>query len=241
MSVPKIAVCSLFRDCVDDVRRTFIERSKWKYDRNKIVHICMEGDSVDGTWEEFDSIHGFNIIKEKIDSGSPKYGSFAIPERLILLANLWNRALDLAVSEKAHYILMLDSDIITPPNIIQNLMSHGLPVVAPMFYFENSDFFRDTWGYRVNNEQFSNRYPYHPAFKNGKLFEASSVGVPFMKYEVVKNGARCTDQEVVGLCGSITKLGYKIYIDSMTSVYHPRIEGIDIPKCCEKYDKTNNR
>lgn len=239
MNTRKLAVCSLFRDCVNDVKRTFIERAKWNYDRNKIIHICIESDSVDGTYEAIRSINGFNVISVKVDFNAPKYGSYIIPERLNILAKLWNKALDIAVAEKAYNTLMLDSDITTPPNMIQDLLKHNVSVVAPMMYFENTDFFRDTWGYRVNNEQFSNRYPYHPTYKRNKLFEASSVGVPFMKYEVLRDGARCDGNEVVGLCQSIRQLGHKIYVDPTISTYHPRMPGIDIPACCEKNVKTN--
>lgn len=231
---PKIAICSLFRDNVSDVRRTFLERSKWQYNRDDIVHICIEGDSIDGTWEALHDVHGFNIIKEKIDSGVPKYGNVAEVGRLLLLAKLWNRAFDLAVSAKAHYILMLDSDISTSSTILNDLIKHNLHVVSPMLYFEKSDFFRDTWGYRINNELFSCRYPYHKLTKPGKIFEVSSAGVLMMKYEVLQKGARCNELEVVGLCKNIIDLGYKIYVDWNTSVYHPRMPGIEIPACCEK-------
>lgn len=232
-TMTKLAVISLFRDNIGDVRRTFVERARWGLDQKKVLHICIEGDSRDGTHEELKKVNGFRTIVEKIDQGTEKIGSFAEKGRLQALAQLWNRGLDIAVCEKAHYTLMLDSDITVPPDVLPKLITHGKDVISPMFFFEKSVFFRDTWAYHQGDIDFINRYPYHRAYKNNKLFEVDGVGVPLMKYEVLLRGARCDDNEVRGLSQKIKELGYKIWMDPAVAVYHPRL-GQEIPKTHEK-------
>ncbi len=229
----KIAICSLFRDNASDIQRTFYDRARWSYDKQKIIHICIEGDSNDDTYEQLNKINGFKTIVEKIDQGTQKYGSVAEPARLKALAVLWNHALDIAVAEKAHYTFLLDSDITVGSSVLPKLIEHDKDVISPMFYFENSVFFRDSWAYHKDGDNFINRYPYHKCFKNNQLFEVDGVGCPLMKYAVLARGARCDDEEVRGLSASIKNLGYKIYVDPKISIYHPR-NGQVIPSSHEK-------
>lgn len=228
-----LAVCSLFRNNVADVKRTFHERGTWQIKGKNVLHICIEGDSEDGTYEELKKVAGFNTVVEKIDQGTKRIGSFAEPARLKALAQLWNRALDIAQAEKAHYTFLLDSDITVPPSVLPKLMAHDKHVVAPMLYFEKSVFFRDTWAYHKDGANFLNRYPYHKAYLNNKLFEVDGVGCPLMKYEVLAKGARCDDEEVKGLSQNILNLGYKIFVDPHLGIYHPR-HGQWVPESHER-------
>ncbi len=228
----KLAICSLFRDNIADVRRTFIERAKWQIDGKQVLHICIEGDSKDGTFEELKKVNGFRTIVEKIDQGTQKIGSFAEPSRLHALAKLWNRALDIATMEKAHYVWILDSDISVGPEVVQKLMLRDKHVISPMFYFENSVFFRDTWAYHKDGVNFINRYPYHSCHENNRLFEVDGVGCPLMKYEVFSK-VRCDENEVRGLSQAIKNTGYKIWMDPLLAIYHPR-EDQQIPSSHER-------
>ncbi len=229
----KLAVISLFRDNVDDVQRCFLERVRWQFDQKQILHICIEGDSKDGTYEALKKVNGFRTIVEKIDQGTEKIGSYAEKGRLEALAALWNRGLDIAVAEKAHHTIILDSDITVQPNVIRRLLGHGKEVISPMFFFEKSIFFRDTWAYHKDGVDFINRYPYHSCHKNNVLFEVDGIGIHLMKYEVLRSGARCDHNEVRGLSQKIKELGYKIWIDPGVAVYHPRL-GQDVPRTHER-------
>jgi glycosyltransferase involved in cell wall biosynthesis len=230
----QIAIISLFRDRVDDVRQVGPERSKWTYDQKKITHICIEGDSVDGTYDELIRWKkgADNIIVQKADTGCPKYGSVAEPARLINLARLWNIGIELAIERRPDYVMLLDSDIRVGPTVLKQLRDREVDVVAPMLLFERSVYFRDTWAYRAVGEQFSNRPPYSKAYKRAVIFEAESVGVPLMRLEILKAGARCLGDEVVGLCRSVRELGYTIWVDPLAYVYHPRM-GLEIPPMFE--------
>lgn len=218
----KVAVCSLFRNNRADVARTFNERALWNYDRDKIVHICIEGDSTDNTYEELQKVTGFQTILRKIDQGTPHYGSYAIPERLAALGALWNVGLDIALAEGADYLLMLDSDITTPPNMLSRLIEHKKDLVSPMFFFDQSVFWRDTWGYHADGVDFLNRFPYHKRYNGRGLFEVDCIGVPFMTRAVAESGARYGPHEVRTFCAEAKSKRFKIWVDPGMAIYHPR-------------------
>jgi hypothetical protein len=230
MTIPTIGLCTLFRDSSFDVKRMLEERKKWDYPQDKLLHICMEGDSTDST---YDDLLGYKsslrMIVEKHDCGRQKFGSVAEPERLQILAALWNKALDIAVAEGTDYICIVDSDISVAGSIMKRLLSHDKDVIAPMLFFEKSVYFRDTWAYRgINGECFQNRPPYHKDYKRTSLVPVNSVGFPLMKKEVVAAGARCDHNEVVGLCDKIRELGFLLFVDPLAITYHPR-NGIEVP------------
>ena len=226
----KVAVCTLFRSCVKDVIHSFKQREEWNNHHNvEIVHICLEGDSVDDTYEVLDSYKNkYNIRLIKHDTGKQHYPSVAEPERLKNLGYLSNLALSKAMEESPTHILWLDSDVTLPKHYVVKLLAHNRDVVAPMFYFENSIYFRDTWGYRVKEEGFRNRYPYCKNYNPKSLFEVDSVGLPLISSKVIKAGAKFGDEEIVDLCRSIRSLGYKIYVDPLVAVTHPR-QGTIVP------------
>lgn len=221
----KIAVCSLFRDNAHDVRRCFHDRSLWSFDKSELVHVCVEGDSTDLTYDALLSqAEHHNVVVQQLHSHKPKYGSVICPERMEILGRTSNYALELALEQDPSHILWLDSDISTPPDLLPRLLRASVDVIAPMFFFEKSNYFRDTWGYRsMNGDEFTNRRHYSADYDKHKLFPASSVGLPLIKVEVIRAGARFTEQEeIVGLCKSIRKLGYHIMVDPTLIVTHPR-------------------
>lgn len=233
----RVAVCTLFRNCVNDVLRTFRQREEWKQQLHSdldIIHICLEGDSTDDTYEMLKQYQkNFNMVVLKEDTGKPHYPSHVIPDRLITLGRLSNIALERAMQEDPDYILWLDSDAIVQKNYIDKLIANNKDVVAPMFFFENSTYFRDTWGYRAKGDLFTNGYPYCKSYRKKEAFEVDSVGLPLIHSKVIKAGARFGDEEIVDLCRSIKSLGFKIYVDPTVIAMHPRGNTI-VPPLYEK-------
>lgn len=229
----KVAVCSLFRNNPHDVARTFGERALWNYDRDRVIHICIEGDSTDDTYEKLQQVQGFRTIVRKVDQGTPHYGSYAIPERLEALGKLWNLGLEIALDEGAEHLLMLDADITTPSRMLNRLIGHKKDVVSPMFFFEKSVFWRDTWGYHAGGSDFMNRYPYHRNYNGRGLFEVDCVGVPFMRRAVAESGARYGPHEVRSLCAEVKAKGFSVWVDPGMAIYHPR-HGQEIPPTHER-------
>lgn len=204
------------------------DRAKWNYPAHKLWHICVEGDSTDNTPQELRRIatqdNRYIIIKK--DFGTKHYPSIIHPIRMRILATSWNIALEAAIARQVDYIMILDSDLITPPNLLLRLLRHNVPAVAPLLLLENSNRFRDTWGYFGNKTHFTERYPYHKDFKHG-LFQIESVGAPLIKSKIITEGARfdCVD-EIRGLCRNIRERGHSIYIDGTTSIWHPQTKPV---------------
>lgn len=221
--------------------RAFAQRAKWNRRFSKkcdIINICLEGDSTDNTYKLIqDQSNNHKIILLKHDTGAPHYPSQVIPERLQLLGRLSNIVLDRAMQENPTHILWLDSDIDVQDGYLEKLLAHDRDVVAPMFYFDDSTYFRDTWGYRANGwQEFTNAYPYTKVYNNKSLFEVDSVGLPLIKAHVIKNGARFGNEEIVDLCRSIKSLGYKIYVDPKTYATHAR-NGTIVPERHERHGR----
>jgi GT2 family glycosyltransferase len=196
----------------------------WTVNQDHLLHICVEGDSVDDTYSKLMRIKGINTRIIKKDLGNIRYGSYAIPERLQVLATLWNAGLEAAIDAKANYVLILDSDIKVGPHALARLLGRQKDVVAPMLMWEKRPtYFRDTWGYFKGSRDFQSRPPYHKAYDQNNLFEVDGAGVLLIRAEVLNKGARFDNMEVRGFCGQIRKLGFKIYVDPKTHVHHPEI------------------
>ncbi len=220
-----IAVISLFRDNIADVNRVFVERAQWTLPHSEVVHICIEGDSADGTYEQLLKVNHFQTVIKKHDSGKPRYGSIIVQERLDILSHLWNIGLDIADDLRAKNVIILDSDIITPPTVINDLLKHNKDTIAPMLMWENNHkHFRDTWAYHQGGNDFAPHYPYHKMYKKDRLFEVDGVGVPLIQAKVIKSGVRCDKNEVRGLCRQIKSRGFKIHVDPRSIVFHPVIK-----------------
>lgn len=221
--LPTVAICSLFRNSQNIIKQMAADRAKWNYPAHKLWHICVEGDSTDNTPQELRRLaaqdNRYVIIKK--DFGTQHYPSIIHPIRMRVLAISWNIALEAALARQVDNILILDSDLVTPSNLLLSLLRHKVDVVAPLLLLEGTNRFRDTWGYWGNNTNFIERYPYHKDFKKG-LFKMDSVGVPLMKSTIIRDGARFGyADEIRGLCKNIKSRGYSIYVDGTISVWHP--------------------
>lgn len=218
--MPVVGVVSLFRDNRDDAIRIADERAKW-VTNCKILHICIEGDSKDDTFALLKSINTLNTIVIKHDQKVPRYGSYVIPERLKALAELWNIGVEEALRAGCHYIWILDSDIKVNENIIGRLLRHNRDAIAPMLLWEGTHKFRDTWAYHKDNNNFTANPPYHKAYNPNTPFHVWGAGTPLIKSEILHKGVRFNDMEIRGFCDGINKLGYKIYVDPKSIIYHP--------------------
>jgi len=231
-----IAICSLFRDNADDVKRVFANRERWQYPQDQLLHVCVEGDSQDDTYDALCKMKAkHRVIVAQYHCGRPRFPSVIEPERLSVLAKTSNVALDIAMAEKPSHIMWLDSDVTTQDQLLPILLEAERDLVAPMFYFERSIFFRDTWGYRnPDGSEYTNRPPFAANYDRKKPFEASSVGLPLFRASVAEAGARFTEEEeMVGFCRSARALGFKIFCHPHVYAEHPRM-GIEIPRMYER-------
>ena len=219
----KVAILSLFRDNEGIYIDDYLARIKSLTYKEIMVYL-VEGDSKDNTLAQLDSIANASANKERFrvvkhDTGRPKYGSVVNLDRFLALGETANAALERIVRDSwADGVLVIDSDLLYPPNIIERLLSTKKDIVAPKIMAGKA--FYDIWGFRrLDGNHFSSN---RNDITESKPFEIYSAGgVVMFPLEAIKQGARYTDEAIVSLCRECAKLGYSIWCDPSISVYHP--------------------
>jgi SAM-dependent methyltransferase len=253
-SLPRVVVCSLFRDMEARINKIFKRRLQFQYPKEKLVFVCVEGDSKDKTYERLQQtarIFPSKIVLIKNDTCLPSYGSIVHPARFRGLAECANIALETATfAEKADLILWLESDVTYSSDLILRLLKHQKDIIAPVVLIETTNLFYDVWAFRAKAPgtpskpdhaatKFKLTPPYHPAYDSDQLFTLESAGsVLLFRSEVIARGARLTgDEAIVGFCRSARALGYRIWCDPTTIVYHqvPKILKVDYDSVTGQY------
>ena len=230
----KVALISLFRNNSGDVGRIISEYRQHGFTPDRLIRICVEGDSEDDTFAALESASkSIPLVLRKFDQGNPHYKSEINRHRLECLTRCWNIGLELFLESDAEFGMIIDSDIAMPDNIIPILLQECRGIIAPLMLFEASMFFRDTWGYRdLNDNDFYNHPPFTGNFDWLKPFEVSSVGLPFFHRNIIESGLRFSDDEVVGFCRAARRQGHRIFATPNARVYHPRV--VEVPKVYDR-------
>jgi len=161
------------------------------------------------------------------------------PERILNLSVLGDWGIGLALQAGADRVLIHESDLITPTDVVDRLSATpgavvgGWPVLAnkdvpeelmlyPGAMLAEQGAFYDTWAYRQDGVRFLNREPYHPSYVADRPFRIDSVGsVALVDAEYLRRGARCFPGGFVGLCESVRRLGGEVWCDPTVPVVQP--------------------
>ena len=230
MKRPKIAIWSLFRDAAGPQIDQYIRQiNELDYPKRSLRIYAGESDSRDGTHAELTAWAAkdkrVRVIKH--DTGDPYLGHTTDPRRMATLAKTGNVLWDkIAADGWADYALMLESDLVIKPNLIDELLNCPLgDIVAPMIWLPSGgqSRFYDVWAFRTDGRHFPPNGPAWYAAQYQEPFELTSAGsVLLIKAAVLHSGARFgyTDA-VVGLCNQAREAGYTIYCDPSIHVVHP--------------------
>lgn len=140
--------------------------------------------------------------------------------RLSETANAWWPE----VREDDAYCLIHESDIDSPPDLVERFLATGKCPVAgwPLLKLGSQWLFYDSFVYRKDGVRFTNTPPYHACYRPGEVFEVDSVGTVWMFYaEDVRAGARCDRMGALDLCRWMRERGRRIYVDSTLVMYQP--------------------
>lgn len=145
--------------------------------------------------------------------------------RMLRCTATFNACLDQTEADD-DFVIWHESDLVTPPDLVERLLSHGKDVIAgwPVLRLGNGWVFYDTWGYRVGGDKFTNEPPYHPVYRPDAVFEVDTVGSCWMfpAREVRQpDGLRCTDMGVVELCDGLRQRGYRVWVDPRLTIIQP--------------------
>lgn len=234
MKPPKIGIWSIFRDDgLGGVARYRQRIEQFDYPRNLLRLYLCEGDSVDDTFRQLvewvKEDRRVNVVKS--NSGLPRHGHTDDPERLRILAQASNAAIDmLAADNWADYGCLVESDILLETDTISRLVSH-IPdqqsVIAPMIWLDTppkSYRFYDGWAFRFLDGE---RFPlvdvsWYLETTPPRLFEVQSAGsVVLFPIKAIKSGCRYNEQAIRGMCLQARDNGYRIYADPTINVFHP--------------------
>jgi len=222
-----LVVVSAVRDGelqLDEYRRRVAEL-EWK--GNKRVCVC-EGDSLDHTWAELvkwaaESSGAVKVVK--LDLGMPRYGSVVNRDRFIVLARVFNRALDLVDWEWADWVLFVPFEIEYHKGLAMRLAKHNVDMISPLTWA--GSLFYDTWAMTERGMPtlaWGNfTWDYAQTYLGKNLIEMDRIGgTVLMKADVLRAGCRYTEEEVDrGLSRCARQKGYRLWVDPTTHVYHP--------------------
>lgn len=160
--------------------------------------------------------------------------------RILHLSVIGDLGLSAACEADADRVLIHESDLLTPADIVERLAATpgsvvgGWPMLAHdgtpeelMLYqgamrFNEPGVFYDTWAYRAAGKRYKNDPPYHEAHDPGRPYQLDSVGsVALIDAAYLRRGARMFPEGFVGLCNSIRRLGGTVWCDPSVPVVQP--------------------
>lgn len=222
----------------NDIRVVVI--SLWRNDENKRIrdridsllnktysnlhYIWIVGDSFDGTESILRETASQRLNVSVICHDTCIIGDEP-DTRLARLSETFNAGLDF-VNPADDKILVHESDIVSPPDVVERMLSHSHTPIAgwPVLRLDTGEIFYDTWAYRAGGVHFSNHPPYHSVYNPSQLFEVDSVGTVWMfdADEVLGMcGIRCGDFGCIDLCNQLRARGRRIMVDPTLTVIQP--------------------
>lgn len=238
---PKVAILSLWRN---DAYSFLEERAYHLLDKTypNTKHIWIVGDTTDQTANKLKRIvrnlphillRYDGVIRIPNEIHMAKKGiviyqhdtefadGLTVADRLKRLEGSANLGLD-CLSHLDDYVMIHESDIMSPPNIVELFMENAqqgrCPIASwPVLYDKDKYVFYDTWAYRANGYRFMNYPPYHPVYDENNPFIVDSVGTCWMfpaGFVLGENKIRLTDgTATIGLCNKLRERGATIWVD----------------------------
>jgi hypothetical protein len=141
-------------------------------------------------------------------------------------AGIANQAIGECLRVDCTHVLWLESDLTFPLDLLDRLVGRACDIVSPVVFLGGE--FYDTWGFRdldgnnINSvrEATKGRTPFL------SLVEVGSAGsCVLFRAEIFRQGVRFRGEHenglLVGVCQDARQLGYRVWLDTGTSVIHP--------------------
>lgn len=128
------------------------------------------------------------------------------------------------VNEADDYCLLHESDLRSPPDVVERFLATGLCPLAgwPTLTIGPTKLFYDTYVFRRDGTSFSNGAPYHACYKPDEPFEVDSAGSVIMFHAAdVREGARSPHLALLGFCEELRKRGRSIWVDPRIEIVQP--------------------
>lgn len=224
-SLPRVVLMSLWRNDEHKQLKQRAEHLLSKTYPNR-RYVWVVADSVDGTERILSEVVrdriGSNIGVQIVHAYTGIAGEDGAPrfQRLSLTASVGLAR----VKHGDDYWVIHESDIVSPPDLIERFLATGKCPIAgwPVLEMAGQKMFYDTWAYRKDGAKFSNNPPYHPGYRPDELFQVDSVGTVWMMHgEDVLAGVRCAQWGAVELCDQLRARGRELWVDPTIEVVQP--------------------
>lgn len=225
MTLPRVVMCSLWRN---DVNRRLVDRVEHLLAKAEtypaLRWVWVVGDSTDDTAQALGELSiGYDV--RIVDIGNTGIVGEDVPTRLRRLsetANEWWHWID-----GADYVLVHESDIVSPPDVVNHLVSYaergkcpiaGWPVLEVR---PGVTWFYDSFCYRKDGVRFSNQPPYHACYKADEPFTVDSFGTMYLFDAEDVPLVRFEDKAVLDLCRQLREQGRTLWVDPTLVIQQP--------------------
>jgi len=224
MTQPRVVMCSMW---MNDAHRQLAERAAHLLAKAEsypnLRWVWIVGDSTDGTAQALRDLSvGYPVTV--VDIGSTGIVGDDMVSRLRRLSVTANHYLRYA--DGADYILMYESDITSPANLVNLLVAKAergvCPVAAwPVINLTGTPQFYDVWAYRKDGVLFTANAPYHSCYKPDKPFVVDSFGTCFMFHAEDAPFVHMDKRAVLDLCQHLREQGRTLWVDPSIVVEQP--------------------
>ena len=150
-----------------------------------------------------------------------------IPDRFERLSETASVGLD-CVSAADAYVVIHESDIVSPPDVVERLVAHAQAGRCPIGAWPvltipgHATLFYDIWAVHKDGQNFANYPPYHPAYVPDRAFEVDGLGTLWlMDAADIRRGVRAYRAAARELCAALKARGRRLWIDPTLAVEQP--------------------
>lgn len=225
MSRPSVVICSLWRN---DTDRNLVDRAKHLLFKGQhypaVRWVWVVGDSEDATAYRLRHLaHGLPVTVLDIgDTGIAGDDMTSRLRRLSVTANhFW------AHCAGADYVLIHESDIVSPPDLVARLVDHAEQGRCPIAGWPTLEIrpghtvFYDCWAYRKDGVRFRNTRPYHQCYRAEQPFTVDSAGTVLMFDGEDAGNVLMDKQAILDVCWHLRQMGREIWVDPTLEVSQP--------------------
>lgn len=185
--------------------------------------VWVVGDSTDDTMQALWQLsRGYDVFITRVETGIEGDDARSRLRRLSETANEYFNWCD-----NADYILIHESDIASPSNIVNRLVAHAERGLCPVAAWPTLEIrpghkmLYDVWALRKDGVRFKHHPPYHPGYKRDEVFEVDSAGTVMLFDTRDAKYIHMVDGGFLDLCQQLKEQGRSIYVDPALEVCQP--------------------
>lgn len=226
MTLPKVLACSMWRE------------DAWANIGNRLRHLLAKAESypnIKFLWVVGDSNDETAAVLREQTAGRDDVTVLDIGSTGIKGDDMASRLRRLSVTANhylknvgdADYVLIHESDIISPANLVNLLVANAeaghCPIAAwPVLEIRpNFKVFYDVFCYRKDGVRFTHMPPYHPCYHADRPFIVDSAGTILMFHAEDAGNVLMDKRAILDLCWHLRELGRDIWVDPRIVVEQP--------------------